>query len=91
MHWRLWLSVFKTFDVHVQSALAQMAGIILAKSKENRENIGRTTPGGLEKGVQRGSEDKISNLLLLTWYSFQKESHFIALYNNNCYIKLYLL
>lgn len=38
------------------------------------------------KEVQNGSEDGISNLLLTTCFSFQKESHFIAQWNNICYI-----
>ena len=55
--------------------------------RERRENNTMWTA----KGAQKGSEDKISNLLLITWYSFRKESHFLGLCNNNCYITLYLL
>lgn len=52
--------------------------------RERRENTAR----GTGKGVQKGSENEISNLLLITWYPFQKENHFIALYANNCYYTL---
>lgn len=78
--------VFKSFDGHVQSALAQMAVIILAKRPRRTRRMQQEQQQVEPKEVQNGSEDGISNLLLITCFSFQKESHFIAQWNNICYI-----
>lgn len=76
-----WLSAFKTFDVHEQSALAQMAVIIPTKRPNER-----TQQEQHQVDWKRGSR-KAQKMIyyLLLGILFQKENHCIALCNKNCY------